>query len=234
MELVDLLATTADGVCVMDAEQRITSWSRAAQRILGYSPEEALGRRCYELLAGRDRAGALVCRASCAAVAAARAGQAWPSHDLHTTARDGRSVCLNVTHFFAAPGGELAALGLVFRDVTLEREKEALGVQLLTALRRLDSLDGQREAASGLPPAIAAKLTRREAEVLALLCTGASTRTIAERLSTSLSTVRKHNQGIFAKLGVHSSREAVALVSRTRAFGRSGYLWELPAEAVVL
>lgn len=54
-------------------------------------------------------------------------------------------------------------------------------------------------------------LTDREGEVLQLLSTGASNKSIAATLDVSLNTVRTHVQTILGKLGAHSRLEAVAL-----------------------
>jgi LuxR family maltose regulon positive regulatory protein len=54
------------------------------------------------------------------------------------------------------------------------------------------------------------QLTRREAEVLALLAERWSNQDIAERLVLSINTVRKHTSTIYDKFGVNSRREAVA------------------------
>jgi DNA-binding NarL/FixJ family response regulator len=63
-----------------------------------------------------------------------------------------------------------------------------------------------------------AALTPREREVLACLAAGAGRRDVAEQLYLSANTVRTHLQNLMAKLGVHSTLEAVAL-SRRAKFG---------------
>lgn len=55
------------------------------------------------------------------------------------------------------------------------------------------------------------QLTPRERQVLACLAEGASRCQVAERLNLRANTVRTHVQNIMAKLGVHSTLEAVAL-----------------------
>ncbi len=54
-------------------------------------------------------------------------------------------------------------------------------------------------------------LTPREREVLFHLADGAGRQDVAERLHVSANTVRTHLQNLMAKLGVHSTLEAVAL-----------------------
>lgn len=56
-----------------------------------------------------------------------------------------------------------------------------------------------------------ASLTAREREVLVCLAEGAGRHDVAERLHLSAHTVRTHLQNLMAKLGVHSTLEAVAL-----------------------
>jgi len=65
-----------------------------------------------------------------------------------------------------------------------------------------------------------ALLTPRERQVLSYLAEGDSRNQIAERLNLTPNTVRTHLQNILAKLGVHSTMEAVAL---TRA-------WSMPLD----
>src|SRR6266566_542965 len=60
-----------------------------------------------------------------------------------------------------------------------------------------------------------ALLTPRERQVLACLAEGANRHQVAERLNLRANTVRTHLQNLMAKLGVHSTLEAVAL---TRAW----------------
>lgn len=59
-------------------------------------------------------------------------------------------------------------------------------------------------------------LTKREREVLRLLCEGDSYRRIAEQLFVSGHTVRSHIKNIYEKLHVHSRAEAVVKAIRER------------------
>jgi DNA-binding NarL/FixJ family response regulator len=58
--------------------------------------------------------------------------------------------------------------------------------------------------------AVIAMLTPREREVLFHLANGRCRQDVAEMLHVSANTVRTHLQNLMAKLGVHSSLEAVA------------------------
>ena len=61
------------------------------------------------------------------------------------------------------------------------------------------------------------RLSPRELEILAFIRGGRSTREIAVALWVSPSTVRKHLENVYSKLGVHSRTEAVAHVYGHRA-----------------
>jgi DNA-binding NarL/FixJ family response regulator len=66
----------------------------------------------------------------------------------------------------------------------------------------------------GLRP-VRSALTDREWEVLDLLCDGAGTADIAERLFLSRVTVRRHVSAVLKKLGVSSREEAVRLAGNS-------------------
>lgn len=71
---------------------------------------------------------------------------------------------------------------------------------------------GERASRSG--PRRVGGLSRREAEVFALVGEGLSNRQIAERLFVAVKTVEHHVASIFTKLGVASRAEAAALAAR--------------------
>ncbi|HEU4707623.1 MAG TPA: response regulator transcription factor [Solirubrobacterales bacterium] len=81
---------------------------------------------------------------------------------------------------------------------------------LMAALVRELQTQGRRKAIIGLGSRV--ELTRREWDVLELLCDGLDTRRIAERLAVSPVTVRRHLSEVVRKLGVNNRAEAVARV----------------------
>lgn len=98
----------------------------------------------------------------------------------------------------------------------------ALGAEPLRhdieALARRAKLDLSPPAAeppeTEADPLAALGVTRRERDVLELLCEGLSNRQIAKRLFISEKTVSTHLGHIFDKLGVHSRHEAVTVCQR--------------------
>jgi two-component system, NarL family, nitrate/nitrite response regulator NarL len=104
--------------------------------------------------------------------------------------------------------------------------KDVAAAQLIHSIHA--ALDGQVTIPHGLASAaagartpserraelLAARLTRRETEILALLVEGVPTRAIADRLGLSANTVRTHIQSMLGKLGVHSRLEAATFAVR--------------------
>jgi DNA-binding NarL/FixJ family response regulator len=85
---------------------------------------------------------------------------------------------------------------------------------------------------------LAAQLTPRERQVLALLVEGADGRSVAKRLGISRNTVRTHVQSILSKLQVHSRLEAATFAVRHRLVdipiaGRGGRSASVDLDAAV-
>lgn len=88
------------------------------------------------------------------------------------------------------------------------RGELSLPAAIESQVLRLLLEDGAAQAPSRNP---LARLTPRELEVLMLLAEGISRSEIAQRMHLSAHTIRSHLQNLMAKLGVHSTLEAVAL-----------------------
>jgi PAS domain S-box-containing protein len=194
------LAETGDGAFVIDRNARIISWNRAAERMLGYPAREVMGRRCCEILVGRDEHDNRLCHHDCHVRTLVKLGDPVQNFDMHATTKAGDPVWLNVSVLSMPP-----VVVHLFRDITAQR-------QLLSLLReRLSTASPALEA-----PGIHEMLTRREIEILKLVAGGVNTRGVAQRLHVSPATVRNHLQNVFGKLGVHSRLEAVTVAMRRR------------------
>src|SRR5512134_1518746 len=60
-----ILDNLYDGVYLVDPDRRITYWNSGAERITGYRPDEAMGRRCQDLLVHLDEQGKSLCLDGC-------------------------------------------------------------------------------------------------------------------------------------------------------------------------
>lgn len=217
MRALEIVGATADAAFATAEDGEIVTWNDAAVRLLGFTLAEVVGRRCFQVLHGTDRAGNQVCCETCPWVRAAR--QAEPVSEFEVIYRDA--------------GGRGRPLRVSAMVVPAEGTDELFIVHLLEPLRPLAGRGGGRRVPGGVggagggggppaprdlpsPPPGAARLTPREREVLDLLAAGARTRDIASQLGISPPTVRNHIQRILRKLGVHKRRDAVAVARRCR------------------
>lgn len=60
-----IIANSADGILILDRYQRVEVINRALSQLTGWSPAEARGRFCREILNLRDRQGRSLCERSC-------------------------------------------------------------------------------------------------------------------------------------------------------------------------
>jgi PAS domain S-box-containing protein len=207
MDLDALLGLTADGVCAVNSDGKIAYWNRPAEKILGHSAREVVGRSCCEVFVGRDASGNRLCYKGCHVLTLVSRGEPVQHFDMATRTKAGKPVWLDIS-ILVVPGArpDVSTTVHLFRDVTASKEIEALVRERL--------IQGEPAApAEGTP---LPELTRREIEILRRLTGGASTRTMAAELHVSPATVRNHVQNILAKLGVHSRLEAAAYATRHR------------------
>ena len=206
--LKSVLHGAGDGAFAIAPDGTIVVWNAAAERLLGYTEREAIGRPCCEVFGGYDGDGNRLCDRNCHVRALVRNHEPVHTFDMRTRTKAGRPLWLS-TSVVALPrdGRDGAPYTVHFvRDVTATKE-------LLTMVQ-------ERTATAATPPSAAgpaaSELTRRELEILRLLMQGLNTATIVGRLHVTRATVRNHVQNIFAKLGVHSRLEAVAYATRHR------------------
>ena len=215
-DLMESLFRTGDGVFAVDQAQRIIFWNQGAKALLGYGPEEVIGKQCSQVMQGADARGRVGCTPDCPIIHGARQGKLGCGRNIQVRAKDGGLRWLSLTHTFVGPFNDHSVSVVhIFRDITPEME----------AKRLLDRLAGQLSSYGSLPAREPkgygedADLTEREKQVLALLTQGEGTTSIARKLLISSATARNHIQNILAKLGVHTRLEAVAYALRHHLTG---------------
>jgi PAS domain S-box-containing protein len=194
-----------DGAFVAAADGRIVLWNRSAERVLGYTAQEVIGRPCCDIFIGRDDNGNRLCYQGCHVMTLVETGEPIRTFDMHIRTKAGAPVWINVSILVARPNRTAGALAIhLFRDVTATKE-------LLTLIQ--ERLAPPASDAGAAAPGV---LTRRELELLRLMTLGLNTAAAAARLHVSPATIRNHVQNIFGKLGVHSRLEAVAYANKHR------------------
>lgn len=202
--LEQALAGAGDGVFAVGPKGQVMLWNRSAEKILGWSEAEVMGRPCCEIFTGLDSRGNRLCYQGCHVMSLVKLGEPVQHFDMQTRTKAGRPVWLNFS-ILEAPGGSASRSLTIhfFRDVTASKEL------LRVVSERLQSPAAPRADTETV-------LSRRELEILRLMAGGANTKALAERLNVSPATIRNHAQNIFAKLGVHSRLEAVAYANQNR------------------
>jgi PAS domain S-box-containing protein len=208
--LFESLALSPDPVFVTDRHNRIVFWNRSAERMFGYTAEEAAGASCARLLEGCDMYGNRYCSDTCPVTQMATRAETVRAFQLRLRSKDGQNVRVDVSilHFVVDPPGGFYLAHILKPSQTTE--PPACGLQAEEAPRY--ALVAVRES----PDARARRLTPREVDVLGMLAAGHPTPEIASRLHISNLTARNHIQNILDKLEVHSKAEAVAFAFQKR------------------
>jgi PAS domain S-box-containing protein len=210
---LDLIADAAAAACGMDRRHRIVYWNDAAAGLLGWSSAEALGKKCYEVFAGRDLFGNVCCFRDCGVEVASSRGETAAPFLMDVRRRDGTSLRL-VTRTVAlpSPGAAYECLVHLFENGD--------GNVLDAVLTRVRAAVEPRPEPFAGPPEPTVVLSPRERQILELLAAGYGSVNIAARLGLSHATVRNHVQHLLRRLEVHSQVEAVSLAFRRGLLGR--------------
>ena len=216
VEVLDVLAQSDTPAVATDVSGHILFWNRAAERLLNRPGREVLGRRCYDVLAGRDVFGNRFCHENCSVVSMGRKGEAVQGFEMVLTPPARQEQALNVT-ILKIPSSRPDLFTLVHllqpidRTSRLNRALERLGAARPTPAPGDAWLPaaGSSTASASAPP-----LTDREKEVLSWVAAGLQNKEVAQKLGISLATARNHIHNILEKLDVHSKLEAVSLAFR--------------------
>jgi DNA-binding CsgD family transcriptional regulator len=217
-EVLDVLSQSDSPALATDIGGHIVFWNRSAERLLGRPTNQVLGRRCYDVLGGKDIFGNRFCHENCAVVSMTRKGEAVQGFEIVLGASPKQEQNLNVT-VLKIPGSRPELFTLVHilqpidRSARLTRALERLGAQRPgTTASTSEGWEPVTAPAVNVPKA--PPLTDREKEILRWVAAGLQNKEIAHKLGISLATVRNHIHNILEKLDVHSKLEAVSLAFR--------------------
>jgi DNA-binding CsgD family transcriptional regulator len=204
-ETLDRIARSGEAVFAIDSSDRIILWNRKCEELLERPARSVLGKRCYDVIGGRDDNGNVYCFRNCPVAHQARDLPQDPVHrfQLSMETGSGKRKAIDVT-LFAIPSFHraLSTVVHVLRDG--KKKTSALEKDLAReadARPPLWPLDAKNSAAI--------ELTSREKEILLCLAEGLTTAAIGKKLFISPVTVRNHVQSILSKLDVHTKLAAV-------------------------
>jgi DNA-binding CsgD family transcriptional regulator len=181
---------TGDPAFAVDRQGEIVLWNQAAEEALGVESAEALGQKCWTLLAGKDIFGNRHCCEHC------------PIREMAFEHEPVRSFhCAFKTN---ANGPESFGISCVVIH-------DQPGQEILLHICHPDGDTPQVSSDQLAHSAPVENLSRRETEILGMLADKVKTYDIADRLGISVRTVRTHIQHLMYKLHVHKRAEAVEI-----------------------
>jgi DNA-binding CsgD family transcriptional regulator len=194
-------ATTGAPSFTRGSDGLITSWNRAAERLLGHRAVDVTGCRCHEVLAGRDVFGNVYCGERCPVARMATRREEVHPFVLKVHDARGRLVDVRVSILALEDGPG------PWPELVCVMEPFAARTAVVTHHPTADGT-GVRTARLGTP------LSARELQVLRMVAAGRPTTHIAATLGVSRHTVRNHVAACLRKLDCHSRLEAVSVARR--------------------
>jgi len=200
-------------------DHRIVEVNDAFVRMTGHGPHALVGHVADDVRLWHDAAQRQAVEAELEQRGGVRA------IDVRVAASDGETIDCLVSAEVIEMHGERSVLWL-YQDVTQRRHSELELVDAIEAVMKdaswfsrsiMDKLATLRGGGDARQPA-AAELSKREREVLELICQGADDRAIAAALGLTGNTVRNHVSRLYAKLGVNR-RSAAIIWARERGIG---------------
>ena len=112
-----ILDSIADGVFTVDQQGRITSFNKAAERITGFSKEEAVGQYCHEIFRSN------LCFEACALKHTAETTEPIANLEVNVLNRDNREIPISIsTAVVRDESGNVVGAVETFRDLSLIKE----------------------------------------------------------------------------------------------------------------
>ena len=197
---------TGDAAFAVDASGRISAWNKAAAELFGRSEAEVMSVPFHELFHCSDEDG-IVCSEHCVVEHCVAENRPPVNTDLRLLTKAGWLWCNLATFIASDPtSGGRYAIHIVQPIEIRKRLEQALSE--FVRMHMNGSWNGKLPISTPTP-SVNVLLTRRELEVLKNLAKGQTTRTIANELNISSTTVRNHIKHVLAKFGAHTRLEAI-------------------------
>jgi DNA-binding CsgD family transcriptional regulator len=192
---------TGDAVYVVGPDYAIVHWDEQMESLSGVLSEEALGKRCYEVVMGESEGGEPFCAHGCSVMHLAQAHRPVSSFDMRIRTRSGDKRWRNVSNL-TVETEEGPYLVHLLRDTQGAHDALEMARGLIQLSSKEDAPAPRRRDAPALTP--------RQLEVLKMLSEGKSAREIGGELYLSEATVRNHIRSLLQAWGAHSQLEVLA------------------------
>ena len=113
-----------EGLFALDPAGRLTYMNAAAERLLGWTAEELLGRAIHDYIHHRRPDGAALATAECAILRVQQSGESLRDHDDVFLRKDGTYFPVACSSAPIASDGAAGGVVVVFRDVTRQKQAE--------------------------------------------------------------------------------------------------------------
>ncbi|MBE0428901.1 MAG: PAS domain S-box protein [Thermoleophilia bacterium] len=117
-----VLSSVADGVYVVDNNDKIVLWNQAAELITGFTKEEMVGRVCRDAMKPAEEGGNPICTPLCDTMVEFEPGSSGVGYELLTCRKNGDRIWLSVSAAPIRDSGETAGIVHVFRDISEYKE----------------------------------------------------------------------------------------------------------------
>lgn len=207
-EIKKLVDSTADPAFAVNGLHNIEYWNKSAEDFFGIKSKEAIGKGCSVIIEGYDECGKF-CTLDCSIIEASEKQKAVRSFDLQVKTSRGMKWC-NISILVANENKAVSPHTIhILRPIDVTKRLEVLVRDFVVNETSLSAEHAKELTASTRTPARETNLTDRELEVIKLLAKGNTTKTIAEKLFISRTTVNNHVQHILKKLNAHTRLEAI-------------------------
>jgi PAS domain S-box-containing protein len=130
--LAAIVESSNDAIISRDLEHRIVTWNAAAERLFGYTAEEAIGRDVSLIISPDQEAEVARRRARLAS------GQSVPTYEAVRLTKDGRRIDLSISQFpIKDSSDKLVGVSSMFRDISERLQREQALRDQAHELRRL-------------------------------------------------------------------------------------------------
>ena len=130
--LASILENVPDAVCSIDLEGKIVSWNEGAERILGYKPDEVIGRPIQSIIPEeKARSEVDYC------IGELNKRGVFAGHETIRIAKDGRRVPVEISGVALRDGQKITGYASIMRDITTRTSMERALVESESKYRDL-------------------------------------------------------------------------------------------------